>query len=149
MSQETLARIGANVATQNNRITHEPLFAVFQKRRIYGMDSDEYDFPVTWLYEDECVEVEPSKARALNATYCRTGVVPKYYRRVGYVDTDVFVTACFTEAGAQAYIDANGHNLNKPFIFVTSLYRNQEMIALRHILLDAGRGAVEARKEAA
>lgn len=138
---EAVARIGALVATQNNRCTADPLFVVFDKQRIYGMDTD-YTDNIAWLYDDECVEVEPKKARALHMTYCRTWEVPKGYKRVGYVDVDRFVTACFTEAGAQAYIDGNRHNLHKPFIYAASLYRNREMIEVRRMLLDAGRSAL-------
>lgn len=51
-------------------------------------------------------------------------------------EIDEFVTACFTEEGANNYLKINGHNLRKPFIYVTSLYRNEEMIKIRELLKD-------------
>lgn len=47
-----------------------------------------------------------------------------------------FVTACLTDEGARAYMNANGHNLRKfSRIFVHSGYRNNEWIGLRNYLL--------------
>lgn len=143
MTEHTLSAIGERIATQDNRITAEPLFVVFAKQRIYGMDTAYCD-NIAWIYEDECVEVEPKKARALHATYCRTCTVPPGYLRTGYVDVDRFVTACFTETAAQDYIDANRHRLERPFIYAASLYRNHEMIAVRHSLLAAAPASTEA-----
>ena len=45
------------------------------------------------------------------------------------------MTACLTRQGAEDYIACNGHNLTKPYIYVESLYRNAEMIALRYHLM--------------
>lgn len=47
-----------------------------------------------------------------------------------------FVTACLTDEGARAYMNANGHNLRKfSRIFVHSGYRNDEWIWLRNHLM--------------
>lgn len=47
-----------------------------------------------------------------------------------------FVTACLTDEGARAYMNANGHNLRKfSRIFVHSGYRNDEWIGLRNHLM--------------
>lgn len=54
-----------------------------------------------------------------------------------------FVTACFTEIGCQRYIAANGHNLNKPRVYVASGYRNEEWEIMREHLKICGR-ALEA-----
>ncbi|MCW2242304.1 hypothetical protein [Azospirillum canadense] len=143
MSQDTLAKVGALIASQNNRCTHEPLFVVFQKRRIYGLDEDHTD-NIVWLDTDgDYATADERQHRILERMHER-GRDTGRWERVGYVDTDEFVTACFTEVGAQAYIDANGHNLHQPFIFVTSLYRNDEMIALRHLMLNAAPKPAEA-----
>lgn len=57
-----------------------------------------------------------------------------------------FAQACFTRAGAEAYLDANAHNLGRlarrsrkdgTRIYVESAYRNAEMIALREAMLAA------------
>ena len=47
-----------------------------------------------------------------------------------------FVTACLTDEGARAYMNANGHNLRKfSRIFVHSGYRNDQWIGLRNHLM--------------
>jgi hypothetical protein len=58
------------------------------------------------------------------------------YRKCGYVDEYVFVTAHFTEAAALQYIEENSHNLTDPRTFVTSQYRCDEWIALRKALIE-------------
>jgi hypothetical protein len=57
------------------------------------------------------------------------------YERVWYRIVPRFVTACLTRKGAEDYIACNGHNLTNPYIYVESLYRNAEMIALRNHLM--------------
>lgn len=100
--------IAREINTQDNRITNEPLFCVFEKERIYGIDprfsdGDGYEM------DDEG-------------------------EKVHYIERDKFVNAHFTEKAAKHHIRINGHNLNQPFIFVTSLWRCPEMIAIRHAL---------------
>ena len=58
------------------------------------------------------------------------------FRKCGYVDKYVFVTAHFTEAAALQYIEENSHNLTDPRTFVTSQYRCDEWIALRKALIE-------------
>lgn len=47
---------------------------------------------------------------------------------------DEFVTVCFTYQGCKDYLAVNGHNLNQPFIYVHSLFRNSEMLSIREFL---------------
>ena len=61
--------------------------------------------------------------------------------QVFYVERWEFVTGCFSRAGAQAYIDANNHNLREPRIYAATLYRNREMIAIREALLEIAQDA--------
>ncbi len=58
------------------------------------------------------------------------------FQRVWYKIMSRFVTACLTRKGAEDYIARNGHNLTKPYIYVESLHRNEEMIALRNHLME-------------
>lgn len=46
-----------------------------------------------------------------------------------------YVTACFTEEGAQAYLSVNGHNLRKPRIYADGSYRNAEYRDIRNWLM--------------
>lgn len=82
-----------DLKTQDNAITSEPIFVVYQKRRVY----------------------------------------------VGACSTEVrdFATACFTRKAAEAYLEVNGHNLVKPYIYVESGFRNAEWIELRKRLMSA------------
>ena len=41
----------------------------------------------------------------------------------------------FTEDGCKEYLKQNGHNLNKPRIYVESFHRCPEMIAIREFLI--------------
>ncbi|WP_395454669.1 hypothetical protein ACHMW5_13415 [Azospirillum melinis] len=139
----TLSAIGERVAGQDNHCTAEPLFVVFQKHRIYGINL-EYEPDFVWVdTEGDFCEADDRQHRILERMEER-GRDTGRWERLGYVDTDRFVTACFTEAAAQAFIDARRHNLNKPFIYVESLYRNHEMIAVRHSLLGAAPEKAEA-----
>jgi hypothetical protein len=96
---------------------------VFQKQRIYGLDSDHAEH-FTWLSPDDGDgrrETDEDEAGA---------------ERVGYVDVDRFVTACLTKRAAKDFIDRNSHRLHKPFLYVESLNRNEEMIELRNHLME-------------
>ena len=127
----TLKEISEKILTQDNRCTSQPLFVVFQKKRIYGMDP-EYDGPIVWIADD--YEAEPDEHKKLEEDYEINYVERDGWQRTSYIDIDVFVTACFTEDGAKAYIEINGHNLKEPFIYVETLHRNAEMNTVRDAL---------------
>lgn len=110
MTPEELQNISHELKTQDNRITHEPLFCVFQKRQIFGGDPDYQDN--IEFEEDEDGNEHP------------------------YFEVGEFVNAHFTEKAAKEHIRINGHNLRKPFVYVTSLYRCSEMIKIRHHLME-------------
>lgn len=55
----------------------------------------------------------------------------------------VTVMVAMTRKGADDYLERDGHNLKKPRIFVESLYRCQEMIALREWLISLSPNADE------
>ena len=101
------AKIAHEINTQDNRATEDPLFCVFEKERIYGLHGDYSD---RFEYDKETGE------------------------KVYYVERDKFVNAHFTEAAAKEHIRINGHNLKSPFVYVTSMWRCPEMIAIRKAL---------------
>lgn len=132
-----LKALGNAIATQDNRITADPLFVVFQKR-IVVVDEDYDHDRIDYYDKDDCESIEEEyepRIYELLKKLDDSGELPDRYRRVAVKEVDSFVTACFTEQGCKDYIAANGHNLNKPFIFAASLYRNAEMIGLREFLL--------------
>lgn len=116
-----IAAIIERLHTQDNRITTNPLFAVQQRCRIYGLNAD-YRDGVVWM-DDEGIE------------FAECDSVENGCREVGYRDTWEFVTGCFTEQGCKDYIAANGHNLREPRIYAYGSYRNAEFIALREWLM--------------
>jgi len=123
MTPEQLSELRTELQTQDNACTEHPLFCVFQKQRIYGLDSDHAEH-FTWLSPDDGDgrrETDEDEAGA---------------ERVGYVDVDRFVTACLTKRAAKDFIDRNSHRLHKPFLYVESLNRNEEMIELRNHLME-------------
>ena len=92
--------------TQNNRATAHPLFIVYEKERIYGVDPD--------FHDDACVyEAE----------------------KLHYIVRNRFVSAHFTEAAAERYIAENNHNLCRPFVYAASMHRCHEMMAIREFLI--------------
>lgn len=133
MIPETLLQIGNNLRTQDNRCTDQPLWVVFKKRRIYGIDSDYCD-DRAWI-DAEGKEADEKEADILDRWAARGDVDESKWRRTGYIDIDVFVTACFTEQGCKDYIAANGHNLNQPHIYADGSYRNREYRAVRDFLM--------------
>lgn len=127
-----IAAIIESLHTQDNRCTANPLFAVQQRRRIYGLD-DGYEDGWVWSVDgDEVTDAEEIKH--LDRQFS-TGDLSDGARRIGYKDTWEFVTGCFTEQGCEDYIARNGHNLEEPRIYAYGSYRNAEFIALREWLM--------------
>ena len=136
MTTEQLAALREELRTQDNACTAEPMFVVYQIRRIYGFDPDCTE-DTTWTYSDG-EETDPEIIAALEALEdagrptIHDGTA---YERVGYSDEPQFVTVCLTRKGAEAFIARMAHRLNKPYIDVDSFFRNEEMIALRNHLM--------------
>lgn len=122
--------------TQDNAITADPLFCVYQIRRIGGLDPD-YSDNYEWYNSVDCEVADEKKAKALER-YSKKflGAEPKNWRKVYYRDMRQFVTACLTRKGAEEFIRVNGHNMREPFIYVESMWRNEEMKSLRNALLE-------------
>lgn len=122
--------IGENIRTQDNRITSDPMFCVYQKREIV-VDAD-YDYDrIVWVDEDGN-EANKLQSRRLELLHENFREPPEKWRRVAVKDIDEFVTCCFTEQGCKDYVAANGHNLRLPFIYVKSGFRNAEYIGIRN-----------------
>lgn len=127
-----LGYIGIRLRHQDNRITANPFFLVQTKHRIYGLDSGFAENSV-WCRDGE--ELEGEEAQRYDEMAATGKALPEGVQRLYFVDTWEFVTGCFSEAGAQEYINANAHNLRDPRIYAATLYRNNEMIAIRRALL--------------
>nr|WP_284201001.1 hypothetical protein [Citrobacter freundii] len=133
---ESFSIIGTNILTQDNRITSDPMFCVYQKREIV-VDAD-YDYDrIVWIDEDgnEANERQRMRLELLHENFREP---PEKWRRVALKEIDDFVTCCFTEQGCKDYLACNGHNLRLPFIYVKSGFRNAEFISVRNWLAGIG-----------
>lgn len=131
-----LLEIAENLATQDNRITDQPLFIV-QQKRTYVTEENYNDSRYEWRETesgDHC-KADPLRAKRLEAIYQRTYEKPKGWERYCVFDVWEFVTACFTEQGCKDYIAINGHNLREPRIYADGSFRNHEYQAVRNFLL--------------
>ena len=125
-----LYTIGELIRTQDNRITDQPMFVVFQKREIIG--SDEHSpSRICWVWDGE--EVSELRAKRLEALY-QDGRDTRGYDRYAMQEVDEFVTACFTEHGCKDYLRQNGHNLRQPYIYACGSFRNNEYQLVRNWL---------------
>ncbi|MHB5720531.1 ead/Ea22-like family protein [Klebsiella pneumoniae] len=125
-----LYTIGELIRTQDNRITDQPIFVVFQKREIIG--SDEHSpSRICWVWDGE--EVSELRAKRLEALY-QNGRDIRGYDRYAMQEVDEFVTACFTEHGCKDFLRQNGHNLRKPYIYACGSFRNNEYQLVRNWL---------------
>lgn len=146
MSLVDLTELANNLKTQDNLATQHPLYCVYSKRPI-PVDDDCYsgiDVRTIWIDADDYQEVGDKELSEAISVIAEGNAEVKvivdeceynYERKlVGMIP--VFQTACLTRAGADAYLEANGHNLNQPYIYVHSLDRNEEMIGLREYVLN-------------
>ncbi|MFI9666812.1 ead/Ea22-like family protein [Klebsiella michiganensis] len=125
-----LYTIGELIRTQDNRITDQPMFVVFQKREIIG--SDEHSpSRICWVWDGE--EVSELRAKRLEALY-QDGRDTRGYDRYAMQEVDDFVTACFTENGCKDFLRQNGHNLRQPYIYACGSFRNNEYQVVRNWL---------------
>ncbi|MCS6403962.1 ead/Ea22-like family protein [Klebsiella quasipneumoniae] len=125
-----LYTIGELIRTQDNRITDQPMFVVFQKREI--IVSDEHSpSRICWVRDGE--EVNPLRALRLEILY-QDGRDTSNYDRYAMQEVDEFVTACFTEHGCKEYLRQNGHNLRLPYIYACGSFRNNEYQLVRNWL---------------
>ena len=128
--------IGELIRTQDNRMTHEPMFIVQEHDRICGMDEDFAD-GYEWFDDEACCVVSDQDEIAELEALCESGELNEEGpRKAYYKDQWVFVTACFTEQGCKDYLQANGHNHGKTRIYDWGTHRNAEFQAIRNHLTD-------------
>ena len=139
MTPDQLSVLRTELQTQDKAITADPLFVVFQEEWIYGGRQDYQTNGYMWVGEDDSsVTADDDEAKVLDKLLDddrELSIGGVTYQRVWYRIVPRFVTACLTRKGAEDYIARNGHNLTKPYIYVESLHRNEEMIALRNHLM--------------
>jgi len=137
MTTEQLDELREELRTQDNACTAHPLYCVYDRMRIYGLDSSHAE---SWVWVDD--EYAEADADTLNTiTYGAMEyddaitIAGATWRRIGVRDERRFITCCLTRKAAEEFIAANSHRLHKPFVYVESLDRNEEMLALRNHLM--------------
>ena len=136
---DTLRAVTANIRTQYNAGTADPMFVVFQKKMVAGLESGYEDFWI-WVSDDDGYyeEADAETAVVLKRLHDEGGpliIGSRTYKRTGCRWIDMFCAAFLTQKGAEDYLACNGHNLKQPFIYVHGMYRNAEMIAVRNFFL--------------
>lgn len=152
------AEIGSRIVADNHKNDHytaDPIFGVQQRIRHYGIEP-EYTEDFVWLHGDEYSELSQSDAAVAEKYFRKHSRAPLFisdgiaygpghsiedfedhfagFRRMGYRDMWEFVQPFFTKAGAERYIEENGHNLKHPRVYVYSAFRNREWQAMRQHL---------------
>lgn len=130
---ELLQRLQLSLNTQGGRFTADPFFCVFSKREIV-VDADYDHDRIFWWHQERHVEASETTERRLKSLR-RDGRETGDWVKLAVKEIDNFETACFTEQGCKDFLEIQSHNLRKPFIYATSLFRNREMIALREALM--------------
>ena len=130
---KAMQELGELIRTQDNAMTNEPLFVVYERERIYTSDNAEGH---EWRNDDWTEQADEATAERLDEQFEDADKEPEGWHRCEYIERNRFVTACFSRVGAERYIAMNGHNLTRPHIYVHGLYRNEEMIKVRKHLMD-------------
>ena len=138
MTPSELSALREELRTQDNRFTADPLFVVFEEHRVYGV-GPEYTDDFEWFQaDDHSIAADSDEVKILErlrADGRPLSIGGFDFVRIGYKAVRKFATACFTRKGAEDDIARQGRNLVNPHIYVESMYRNEEMIALRNHLM--------------
>lgn len=135
MNQLTnLSQIGAAIAADPHKhCTKDPIFCVQVKVREYGYDPQWTDETVYIDLEGDCEEVSSLEV----AEAISRDEIPDSWEKTGFKDRWQTVQVFFTEHSANAYIETQGHRHRGELrVFVDSLYRNEEMQAIRNHLIE-------------
>lgn len=127
--------ISENLRTQDSRITANPIFAVQQVCRRWGIDGDYHNDGYAWICDDATYFDGDPEFQKAEEYYEENYEALEGYRKCYYRDDWEFVTACLTEQGCKDYIRCNGHNLNQPRIYVYGGFRNREWERIREHFL--------------
>lgn len=150
---QALRDIAANLASQDNRCTADPVFLVREKVRITGMDIDYSDNYIWVNSANDWDEVtDPQEIERLEDLEFRRDILSEDeaaefsdYVKTSYQDYWRPVQPFFTEAAAEAYIRCSSHRHHGELsIFVDWAGRNPEWKAVRNFLLSLNTAASSA-----
>ena len=127
--------IAERIRTQDNRMTHNPIFIVQRKREVVGYENASI---YKWYDCDWREITDPDEITRLDEAQDNDDEAIADCRKLGVFEYWEFVTACFTEEGCKEYLRCNGHNHGETRIYVASGYRNDEWEAVREHLKGIG-----------
>jgi len=150
---QELKKIAEEIKTQDNRATDQPIFILFDHEKV-PTDSD-YSDNYIYCYDDgDYCEIGTTRKEVVE--FCRDNDVPlpkdieqmddwdfnewvEEHNELGvlyFIKKKVFRQCFFTEKSAKEYLEANRHHFKDPLIHCDSLWRNNEMQAIRNALMD-------------
>jgi len=119
--------IAERMKGQDTRATKYPVYCVQTLRKVYGVGREWTDRFIYLDSLDGDGECETEEEANKNCEEFEKVGVSEYWKTV-----QIF----FSENGAEAYIEANSHNLTEPRIYVDTACRNDEMLAIIEHLQD-------------
>jgi len=146
---EFFMNISKEMHTQDNRITADPIFCVYEKDlRIlpvgYGRTSGWFDNEGSLLTEADIKDVisEYKDDHSDSVLKDEDILLELEYQQFDYdiIDTPVSGQVYLTEKSAQKHIDRNHYHYKQPFVYVDSAWRNNEWQMIREILLSLTKG---------
>lgn len=145
---EFLMNLSKEINTQDNRITADPIFCVYQK---VMTPMPEGCGEEGWINEDgnlltdedineiadEYNEEHKDDKEKTEFKDDEEILEELEYRKVNYEFKDVLVSGqpYFSEKAAQDHIDCNHYHYHKPFTYVESAWRNDEWQVIRGIII--------------
>ena len=123
--------IAHEIATQDNRITADPIFVVQRRVRDCGYDPAYADECSTVWLDVDCNEVTDEELAEVKAEYEETGEEPDGYTLTSYVDRWEFVQPFLTLAAAEEFAEGMRRKGDEYRVYVDSGYRNHEWQWLR------------------
>jgi len=150
---EFLINLSKEINTQDNRITADPIFCVYQKEMrpmpegcgeegwVNGdgnLLTDEDIDEIVDEYNKEYKNNDNKDNEFHDFKKDEEEILEELeYRKVNYEWTDVPVSGqvYFSEKAAQNHIDCNHYHYHKPFTYVESAWRNNEWQIIRKIIM--------------
>lgn len=144
-------KIQERLNTQDNRMTADPIFIVYDWEEVPSLEDYTDDFKYRHYDGDD---LGTTKQEVIDFCKGEEWDLPNNINdmsdwafddwvndhpdmdKVYYIKKRRFVGVFFTEKAAQTHIDANHYHYKEPHIYVESLWRNPEMQAVRKALMD-------------
>lgn len=131
-----LARIGEQIATQDNAGTAEVMWTIQERIEIAGVDEDYHDTHVVWVRDGEQCDEHKSAAMERRWQNGREDFIPDDYTRVLCTYRWVTRQAFFTKTAAEQYRDTQARRHGGPLrIYADWGGRNSEWKLMRRLLV--------------